>query len=119
MFIGGLIPKSDFSQLLNFSELLEHFADHQKEAKLKGDSINFLDFAFIHFFSPDQHQHDEPNEHDNLPFQSFQISIVMLNSDSVPPVEQNVAPKFFNNFPSEPVLPVKGFTSLPFQPPIG
>lgn len=68
--LGALMPKTDFGQLMKFSDLLEHYQLHQEEAALIGESISFSTFLYLHFINGDEHQHEQENEHDKLPFQN-------------------------------------------------
>ena len=74
--IGACIPNSDFSQLLKVNDMMAHFDLHQKEAQANGETISFSDFLYIHFLNENNnHQHDENDSHENLPFQNITTSI--------------------------------------------
>lgn len=60
---GACIPKSDFSQVAQFNDVLEHYELHQKEER-----VSFSEFLYIHFIEGDEHQHSDPSEHEKLPF---------------------------------------------------
>lgn len=79
--LGALLPKSDFSQLLKVNDLLEHYALHQQEAEAVGEVCVFTEFLYLHFVSNDDHQHDQQDEHEQLPLQSLSSSILLCLID--------------------------------------
>ena len=72
--IGSLFPLSDFSQLLQIGELLEHYEQHR--STITDDSqLSFYEVFVIHFMNHDDH---EDPEHANLPLMSIDSSMVLM-----------------------------------------
>lgn len=54
--------------MLHLADAAEHFAVHQAEADTLGTTFTLLDFVMDHYLDPNNHQHEQGNEHDELPF---------------------------------------------------
>lgn len=116
--LGACIPNCDFSQLWKLNDLMEHFELHQEEAQAAGETINFSEFLYSHFIDgDDDHDHEEEDNHENLPFQTIASSIVLC-------VDSNQEmPSTFKYGLSETALPIyssillAGFTFDIFHPP--
>jgi len=82
MLLGGLIPRSDFSQLVHLVNARAHYMQHKAEAAAQNKAICSVYFIYIHFINTQKHDHaDHEQEHEELPFQSINGSIVyLLNS---------------------------------------
>ena len=83
MFVGSMIPNSDFSQLTRIPDMLEHYELHLEEIGDLDIEFTFWEFVKIHFITPDDHEHDDNDEHQNCPFQSFcsPLNFVLSVSD--------------------------------------
>ena len=103
--IGACIPNSDFSQLLKVNDMMAHFDLHQKEAQAIGKTVSFTNFLYIHFLN-ENHQHDENESHENLPFQNITTSVNFYLATSHPTL-------FLPKSHSEAVLPL--YNLLPQQ----
>ncbi|MFT4762423.1 MAG: hypothetical protein ACI9XO_002999 [Paraglaciecola sp.] len=66
--LGPYLPKGDFNQLLKFNDLQAHSVLHQSEAIAAGQTISFSDFLYLHFVDGDEHQHENEDDHERLPF---------------------------------------------------
>ena len=117
IFLSGLIPRSDLSQLAHIPDLISHYQLHQKEASELGNVFSFWDFLVIHFINPDDHLEDGKEEHHNLPFQSFHHLVIFIFStfdqlhfNSKVPVANDE--KDFQN-----VFYLSGFLTAVFHPP--
>ena len=78
---GALMPLNDFSQLANIPYLIDHFNLHVKEAQEIGEDFTIVDFIYLHYISPDEHVHDTPYNHEDLPLKNINSSVTMcLNS---------------------------------------
>ena len=72
LFIGSLIPRIDFSQLLHLEYLVDHYQFHKEEARQLERSFSISEFISLHFFcSGDEHQHLNKSAHKDLPLHSF------------------------------------------------
>lgn len=82
MLLGGLIPRSDFSQLVHLIDARAHFIQHKAEAAAQNKAICSFEFIYTHFINTSKHDHDDHDqEHEDLPFQSINGSIdFLLNS---------------------------------------
>ena len=80
--LGACIPKGDFSQLLKFNNLLEHYKLHQEEVRIIGKTVSFSSFLYLHFIDGDEHQHDDEDDHKTLPFQNISSSITFYITSS-------------------------------------
>ena len=117
MFLGSLIPLSDFSLLLHIPELAEHYELHVAEADQNGVEFSFWDFLEIHFFDPDGHQHEGGDQHENCPFHllhassSFVLSTIdfAFSAIAIPSMSGNLS---YNN-----AFYLKGYVSVETQPP--
>ena len=79
---GALMPRTDFGQLSNLKYLVDHYTLHVEEAKEKNEEFDVFDFIYLHYISPDDHTHDEPVDHNKLPFKSVSSSINFVNQES-------------------------------------
>jgi len=70
MFLGSLIPHSDYSQLLKLRELVDHYELHKLEAQVAGEEMSLYEFFHLHFIIGDEHEHHS-SDHEDLPFQHF------------------------------------------------
>ena len=117
MFIGSLIPRSDFSQLMHISDLVGHYETHQKLAKQQNVDFDFLDFVKAHFLSSDNHQH-ENSEDQNHSCQSIQVSVLLSFPDNLNTFNDITFPSFTQKviFSSEKYL--SDFIEKIIHPPI-
>jgi len=76
--IGACIPNCDFSQIGQLNDLLEHYELHQTEALELGIELSFTEFLYIHFIEGDEHQHQNENNHRNLPLYSISSGIMLF-----------------------------------------
>ncbi len=83
MLLGGLFPRTDFSQLLHLRALADHYRLHRLEAAAAGQAFGLVDFLWLHFIEGDSHSHpDDGRAHDELPFHRLYNSVVLI----LPPV---------------------------------
>jgi hypothetical protein len=54
---------------------------HVEEARIKSESFDVFDFIYLHYISPDGHVHNQPYDHDQLPFKSVTGSLVYCCSE--------------------------------------
>ena len=80
LFLGGLFPQMDYSQIGRMDDLLEHYREHKTEVLNAGQkAICLFEFIQLHFIT--QHKHDHPDgeeNHANLPFQSIHSSLILI-----------------------------------------
>lgn len=81
MLLGSLIPKTDFSQLLHVSDLMEHYQLHKKRAVSQGQEFCVVEFVKAHVLSSENHEHGESEDHENLPCQSPHVSVLLFSID--------------------------------------
>jgi len=62
IFLGSLIPNSDYEELFKVNELLKHYKEH-KEGNSK---LSFIDFLAEHY--TENSTHKNAPEHSKLPF---------------------------------------------------
>jgi len=89
LFLGGLTPGQDYVQLARLAKLAEHFQLHRNTAG-GSERLSALEFLWEHFVQPNGHQHDQGNEHSELPFQSLNsgMTLSLLCSCPQPIVSQ-------------------------------
>jgi hypothetical protein len=68
-FLLGTLPQFDGSQLARLGQLWQHFGEHRVEIQPSGAELSFLDFLYEHYLAPEQHDHPDRSQHDQLPFQ--------------------------------------------------
>ncbi len=98
------MPNTDFSQLTKLPFLVDHYMLHVEEAEMAGESFTVLDFIYVHYISPDDHTHEIPVDHGNLPIKQISSSlnlwiqtIDLLSINKVIGLAQNVfSPKILN-----------------------
>ena len=73
------MPGTDFNQLSKIPFLIEHYNLHQQEAEINGTSFNVFDFIYIHYIFPDDHTHDQPIDHGELPLKSVSSSLIVFD----------------------------------------
>jgi len=113
---GACLPHSDFSQLQNLPDLIEHFHEHKQEALLEGQSIDLLDFLYMHFVSGEDH-HDDEGNHEGLPFQNISpASSCLLTVHAAWPEFRSSGHVSFSHIYQDKCLP--GISASIFHPPI-
>lgn len=109
------MPKCDFSQLSKLMDLVEHFELHQEEALAIGETLSLVSFLYLHFITSEEHEHDDHQEHKNLPLQKISNSLFFFLT--------NPTTTFINkNLPQEklkytPKLYISKFIASIFHPP--
>ena len=99
-----LLSQTPFQQLLKIPVLIEHFAEHRKEAK----NISFTDFIKLHYFSGNPKDSDYDRDQ-QLPFRTADV-IVVYSSIVIPDHHFKVGlPPAYN----ENLYPLFNITSLP------
>lgn len=90
MLLGGLFPRTDFSQLLHLRALADHYRLHRLEAAAAGQAFGLVDFVWLHFIEGDSHSHPDGRAHDELPFHHLYSSVLILLSAAmwVPPARR-------------------------------
>lgn len=96
--MGAMMPKTDFNQLSRISFLIEHYQIHKQEAELKSEDFGVWDFIYLHYISPDDHVHDFPVDHNELPFKNITISVLFANVESVIDVVEERVLGFKKNY---------------------
>ena len=76
------MPLNDFRQLANLSFMVEHYQLHVEEAKAEGLAFSVADFIYLHYISPDNHTHEMPVNHDDLPLKNISSSFHVFNPDT-------------------------------------
>lgn len=76
--IGTCIPNCDFSQISQLDNLSKHYELHQIEALELGAELSFTEFLYIHFIEGDEHQHQNENNHQNLPLHALSNGIILF-----------------------------------------
>ena len=117
MFIGSLIPNSDFSQLTRVPDMLEHYELHQQEVMNLNIEISFWEFLKIHFITPDGHEHEGNDDHQNCPFQSFCSSITFALTTANFSFSEKQAPASQGKLSYLNAFYLNGFVSTEIQPP--
>ncbi len=72
--IGGLIPHTDFSQLLKLGNLKAHYQVHHEETEDTHNKLSYFKFLISHLFFVHSHDNNHGHDHDDhqdLPFHSF------------------------------------------------
>lgn len=117
IFLGSLIPGTDYGQFLHISDLVQHAQLHRLEAEELGQKFSWQHFIYDHFINPDHHEHSQHTDHSDLPFHAIHGTVmvwVVPISNWVSPAEilTVVAEKnYFNPFH------LNGFQRLLKQPP--
>ena len=81
LMVGSIFPNMDFDQFSKIPQLLEHFNEHQQEAKASGEECSFIEFISMHLFFPNSHENDH-HSHDSLPMQHLAFSAQWIVSPS-------------------------------------
>lgn len=76
---GSLMPKTDFGQIDNVLFMMDHYNLHKQEAKILNEDFDVWDFVYLHYISPDDHTHDNPVDHQELPFKSISKITLTVN----------------------------------------
>ena len=76
--LGSFLPKSDFGQFGHLSDLLGHYKLHCLELSGSGQELSFIDFLYAHLIETGKHQHNDENEHKDLPFHSISGDILLF-----------------------------------------
>ncbi|MEZ5040470.1 MAG: hypothetical protein R2828_11270 [Saprospiraceae bacterium] len=102
IFIGSLLPGSDYGQLLHVKDLLQHVQVHKLEGTQLGQAFSWNHFIYDHFINPDHHQHSKETDHSEMPFHTIHDTIVVWVSSLSQPEETSSAviifqPQYFHN----------------------
>ena len=76
--MGSMMPGTDFGQLANVLFMVDHYKVHKAEANQLNQEFGITDFIYLHYISPDEHTHDFPVDHNNLPLKSVSSIVSML-----------------------------------------
>lgn len=68
-----LCANTSIGQFLKFPNLIEHYNEHKNEATTK--SSTFIDFIKLHYSKTSE---NNPEEHQNLPFKTFENTANVL-----------------------------------------
>lgn len=68
IFLGSLLPGTDYGQFLRISDLVQHIEVHRLEAAQLGQVFSWKQFVYDHFINPDQHEHSNQKDNHELPF---------------------------------------------------
>lgn len=119
-FLLGLLPQLDGSQLTRVGQLWQHFDQHRTELTDTGGELSFLDFLYEHYLAPEQHDHPDRSQHEQLPFQHFgSVTYVTVTAVACLSIERVVSPDgrpalgYRNVF-----FPVEFVSSIPHPPSI-
>ena len=83
--IGALLPRTDFSQLLQLHHLFEHYQLHKIEAEIEGTELSLSSFLMQHLFEYDDHEHEDQQEHEQLPFHQISTSLTFFMPNYIDP----------------------------------
>lgn len=111
----ALIPKADLSQLGLLSNLYQHFSEYHTNEDLEPGLEALLSFLAEHYGNT-QHEHQDQDEHDQLPFKIFTSCGFLLLSQQdidIPVHEYDEAGYTLTNTPLYPI----GFSSSIDHPP--
>lgn len=78
-FLAGMMPFTDFSQLAQFPDAWKHYQEHKMEASINGEKVSLFAFFKDHYVNPDSHDHDDQDNHDNLPLNHCCPSIAVFS----------------------------------------
>ena len=117
MFFGSLIPNSDFSQLTRVADMMEHFQLHQEEVVKLNVDFSFWEFLKIHFITPNDHEHDGNDDHQNCPFQSFCPSLNFVLSTDNTAFAEAVSTFIQEDLIYNNTFHLSGFVTTEIQPP--
>ena len=117
MLIGSLIPKTDFSQLLHVSDMLEHYQLHKKNAVAQGQDFCLFEFVKAHVLASEKHDHDESDDHENMPCQSPHVSVLLFATDIKSNVSDISFPTVLNEVSFQHNFHLTGFIKSLIQPP--
>jgi hypothetical protein len=113
-FLAGSLV--DFREWSKLPDLAVHFQEH----RVKNPSISFAQFLFLHYGAgADQHQREEPVQHEQLPFgASVQVLTVLFCPYPQPTIDRGscwaVLVSF--NFSESSLLSIQATQSI-WQPP--
>jgi hypothetical protein len=117
MFVGSLIPNSDFSQLKHIPDLMAHYELHLEETAQLNIDFSVWSFLKIHFVNPNGHEHEGNDSHKNCPFQSFCSPLTFVFSTSNLFFFERIAPFSLEILSYENAFYLNGFVSTEIQPP--
>jgi len=68
VFLGSLIPGTDYGQFLHIGDLVQHAQLHKFESEQLGQEFSWQHFLYDHYINPDHHEHSQHTDHSELPF---------------------------------------------------
>jgi hypothetical protein len=80
IFLGSLLPGTDYGQFLHIEDLLQHVQLHKLEATQLGETFSWQHFVYDHFINPDHHEHSQHTDHSELPFHTIHTTVVVWAS---------------------------------------
>lgn len=117
MLIGSFIPKTDFSQLLHVADMLEHYQLHKNEAVAQGQDFCIVDFIKAHVLPSEEHDHDDTEDHENVPCQSPHVSVLLFSMDAKFDNSDISFPTVLNELSFQNNFYLTGFIKSLIQPP--
>lgn len=117
IFLGSLLPGTDYGQFLHIDDLLQHVQLHKLEAEQLGQTFSWQHFVYDHFINPDHHEHSQHTDHSELPFHTIHTTVVVWASAATYlEVKPILAPVLTEQTYLNP-FHLKGFQSRLIQPP--
>lgn len=122
VFLGSLIPGTDYGQFLHISDLVQHAQLHRLEAEQMGQSFSWQHFLYDHFINPDHHndhhQHHSPDtDHSDLPFHVIHGTVMAWVGQAANWIISPEVPHIADDNPYLNPFHLNGFQRLLKQPP--
>ena len=118
IFLGSLIPGTDYGQFLHISDLVQHAQLHRIEADKLDQEFSWGSFLYDHFINPDHHEHSQPTDHSNLPFHVVHGTILAWVGQATSWMTQIEVPTLVDKKPYFNPFHLNGFQRLLKQPPV-
>ncbi|MBX2875442.1 MAG: hypothetical protein KTR30_25220 [Saprospiraceae bacterium] len=117
IFLGSLLPGTDYGQFLHIGDLIQHAQVHKLEAAQLGEEFSWKDFVYDHFINPDHHEHSDHTDHHELPFHVIHGTVLAWVDQAVDFPISIELPQVYDEKPYLNPFHLNGFQRLLKQPP--
>lgn len=118
IFLGSLLPGTDYGQFLHISDLVQHVQVHRVEAAQLGQTFSWKQFVYDHFINPDHHEHSNQKDNHELPFHVIHGTVLVWVGDTIDLTTESDLPHFHEEKPYLNPFHLNGFQRSLKHPPV-
>lgn len=117
IFLGSLLPGTDYGQFLHIGDLVKHVQVHRIEAAQLGQAFSWKQFVYDHFINPDHHEHSDQKDNHELPFHVIHGTVLAWVGEALDLTTNIELPRFYDEKPYLNPFHLNGFQRSLKHPP--